>query len=112
VTEVNHRDIRLFVEFSPSWQGYHLRVVAHDYENNTYGLTDEGWKPVEPGWEVPVLLFFKENQAQALMNSLWGVGLRPGDLKESGTALEATKYHLEDMRKLAFSLFERDVEHV
>lgn len=42
------------------------------------------------------------DQAQRLMDSLWECGLRPIGGKGSAGQLEATKYHLEDMRQLVF----------
>lgn len=47
-----------------------------------------------------------EDEAQQLMNSLWDCGLRPSDIQDQSGELKATKYHLEDMRKLYFKLTE------
>jgi len=40
-------------------------------------------------------------EAQKLMDQLWECGLRPARAMGSMGQLEAVKYHLEDMRKLA-----------
>ena len=50
----------------------------------------------------PILTLTKE-QAQLLFNDLWHCGLRPTDGSGNSGELGATKYHLEDMRKLVFS---------
>jgi hypothetical protein len=39
--------------------------------------------------------------AQALMDQLWDIGFRPTRAEGSAGTLEAVKYHLEDMRKIA-----------
>ena len=41
-------------------------------------------------------------EAQALMDELWHVGLRPSEGSGSAGALAATQKHLEDMRALVF----------
>lgn len=38
---------------------------------------------------------------QAMVNAAWGVGIKPTAMEDSANELKATKYHLEDMRKLA-----------
>jgi hypothetical protein len=42
------------------------------------------------------------DSAQKLMNALWEAGLRPKDGAGSLAHVEATKAHLEDLRKLVF----------
>jgi hypothetical protein len=42
--------------------------------------------------------------AQALMDQLWDIGFRPTRAEGSAGTLEAVKYHLEDMRKIALPL--------
>ena len=37
---------------------------------------------------------------QAMMNEAWNMGLRPSGVKDLTSTLEATRYHLEDMRQL------------
>lgn len=48
-------------------------------------------------------LHLTREDAQQLMNELWRVGLRPRDGAGSIAHVEATKAHLDDMRKLVFS---------
>ena len=40
--------------------------------------------------------------AVALMNALWGVGIRPTDFKSPGGEIKRLEDHLADMRKLVF----------
>lgn len=42
------------------------------------------------------------DDAQALMDALWNVGLRPTEGSGSAGSLAATERHLEDMRRLVF----------
>src|SRR5260221_5427078 len=48
--------------------------------------------------EIPLL----SDGAQSLFDALWRVGFRPNKGEASAAHVEALKYHLEDMRKLAF----------
>jgi hypothetical protein len=42
------------------------------------------------------------DQTQSLFNQLWKLGYRPKDGTGNSGHIEAIKYHLEDMRKIAF----------
>ena len=57
---------------------------------------------LEPGLLTSPILKLREEEAQELLEELWGAGFRP---KEVGTAgqLSAVQYHLENMRKLVFN---------
>lgn len=44
------------------------------------------------------------DDAQQLMNELWRVGMRPRDGAGSLAHVEATRAHLEDLRKLVFEV--------
>ena len=41
------------------------------------------------------------NFMQAMMDAAWNMGLRPSGVKDLESTLEATRFHLEDMRLLA-----------
>lgn len=49
------------------------------------------------------------DEAQSLMDELWGCGLRPTEGTGSAGALAATERHLADMRHLATKLLEKVV---
>jgi hypothetical protein len=49
----------------------------------------------------PVCVLHKE-EAINLMDALWNLGIRPSSGAGDANTLEATKYHLEDLRKLVF----------
>lgn len=42
------------------------------------------------------------NFIQAIIDAAWDAGMRPANFKEHESELTATKYHLEDMRKIVF----------
>ncbi len=51
------------------------------------------------------MLFFQHDDAQRLMDELWGCGLRPSEGTGSAGSLAATERHLADMQKIVFGLF-------
>lgn len=57
--------------------------------------------------ERPPTLVIELTQAQMLMDELWECGLRPTEGKGSAGALEATRNHLKDMRRLVYILLNR-----
>jgi hypothetical protein len=57
--------------------------------------------PIPDGQSEPTAAMRAE-QAQELMDSLWDCGFRPTQGAGSAGQLDAVKYHLEDMRKIAF----------
>lgn len=57
----------------------------------------------------PLVVDYRENRQdnvrsfmQAVLDAAWELGLRPAGFKEHETELKATRYHLEDMRRLVF----------
>lgn len=50
------------------------------------------------------------DQAQQLMDALWSCGLRPTEGSGSAGALAATQHHLEDMRKIATKLLDKQID--
>lgn len=57
--------------------------------------------PHTPGEYSEPFIRLKRDEAQQLMDELWNAGVRPVGAAGSMGQLEAIKYHLEDMRKLA-----------
>jgi hypothetical protein len=57
---------------------------------------------VEDGERVPAFLTLDRDVAQQLIDGLYACGFRPSGEVESVGHLAAVKYHLEDMRTLAF----------
>ncbi len=42
-----------------------------------------------------------DDMLQAIIDAAWEHGIKPRQLEDASNELKATKYHLEDMRKLA-----------
>jgi len=62
-------------------------------------LTLEEYKE---GVEVTQTVAFSKEELQEFFNELWKLGFRPNDGTGNSGHVEAIKYHLEDMRKIAF----------
>jgi len=62
----------------------------------------------EAGVEVQPVCSLSPEHAQQLMDDLWVCGLRPSEGTGSAGALKATQDHLADMRKLVFSMVEKE----
>jgi hypothetical protein len=56
------------------------------------------------GERIEPFMSLQLEQAQSLIDALYDAGLRPSQAAGSSGQLEAVKYHLEDMRKLALKL--------
>lgn len=52
------------------------------------------------------------DMAQKLMDNLWDCGFRPTEGQGSAGSLSATKYHLEDMRRLVFDKIKGDKHEI
>lgn len=60
---------------------------------------------MEGTFQAPAFMLTSES-AQSLMDELWSVGVRPSNGAGSVGELDATKRHLEDMRRIVDSLME------
>lgn len=84
---------------------YNLAVqfYARDRKNNLYDLQCSA-EPYEEGQAIttPPLVTLSVDNTQSLFEELWRLGFRPSQAQDEYKGeLKATKYHLEDMRKLA-----------
>lgn len=91
-----------------------MRIIAHKEPwSSRVGvviLSDDGrsaaisltFKSIEDGEYVGPAEYLSQNDAQALIDSLWAAGLRPSEGSGSAGALAATQRHLDDMRALVF----------
>lgn len=88
--------------------------VADDFMRDGVSF---GFEPREGEWIAPLefnvtkppegltrrpAFTLRSNEVQQIMNELWRIGYRPNNGEGSSAQIEALKYHLEDMRKLAF----------
>lgn len=83
--------IEILISEAPDGQSRKKKVV-----------TSMGAEEIDIGVQAEPTLRLSMEDAQTLMNDLWHCGIRPTDGVDSPGELKATKYHLEDMRKLVF----------
>lgn len=61
---------------------------------------------------VQPMLTLHQGSAQALMDELWNVGIRPSEGTGNTGQVAAMQRHLDDMRKLVFERWEPSMERV
>lgn len=101
-------NLEVFVDTCIAWHSVDLRIRADRLTSNG-DLVQRGKWMKEPVFvEVeefavpPVAFRLSDLEAQALMDRLWKVGLRPTEGSGSAGSLAATERHLKDMQKLVF----------
>jgi hypothetical protein len=77
------------VRYGDAWQLVSYERKIEPIENGSYISSDRA-------------LSLTRDDAQQLMNELWRHGLRPRDGAGSLAHVEATRAHLDDMRRLVF----------
>ena len=91
--------LRFFAAMNYSWNQLQLWI----YNPTNKQITLEPSEVTRGDYEVCSPSFsLNPEDAQRLFESLWKAGLRPAKVESAEGELAATKYHLEDMRKLAF----------
>lgn len=88
----------------PTHFGYDLHIVQTKGEKTfvAKAVEFEEQEPQTYCTTGPAATVDRE-EMQGLFNALWHAGFRPQRLEDSAAALDAVKYHLEDMRKLVFA---------
>ena len=90
----------------------HRMYVANDYPDGSYDTME---CPIlikhEAGTFTPEASAFMDDSKhklpevraflQAMSDAAWEIGIKPKQIADHSSELKATKYHLEDMRKLA-----------
>lgn len=61
---------------------------------------------VDEGVVTPCAMTLVKESAQKLMDELWECGIRPSNGEGNSGELAATKFHLNDMRRIVSSLME------
>lgn len=94
----------------------HVRVCEENYKDHLnfaiiegsrrdeyfYAATKVTMERIKPGDSTPTAFSIPYDCGQILMDDLWNAGIRPTETKNQAGEIAATKYHLEDMRKLVF----------
>jgi hypothetical protein len=81
-----------------------LSFLIFDRRDTTKSIVSASvlMQTVETGDLLPEPMKMSLEEAQSLMDNLWDCGIRPTEGPGSAGSLAATRYHLEDMRKLVF----------
>lgn len=66
--------------------------------------------PIGPHDEIRDWISLSADDAQALVDELWTLGVRPSEWPGSAGSLAATERHLADMQRVAFGFLERLTE--
>ena len=102
------REIRIRVQRESWGPGLQVYVQGEQCAKNIYlgaGFEVQKWASDNHTTE-PYLPGMDDNRAQELMDELWRCGVRPSDGRRTDEAMGALGNHLEDMRKIAFRLFD------
>mgnify|MGYP006909097975 CR=1 FL=1 len=80
---------------------------SYDYVTDlTFTKVQLGQMPESPGVLAGYLAYDTRQLMQALVDEAWAHGIYPQAVKENSGELKATRGHLQDMRRLAFSVLE------
>lgn len=103
------RALQSYAYYSPRRRAYEVILVQGNGADAAIGrpMVFERRPEAELGFEVLPSLVLERDDAQALMDSLWSVGVRPRDLAQTQGEVEALKSHLADMRSIAFGYVKR-----
>lgn len=88
--------MKFFALRNPAWNSLDI----HLRQDKTIA-TSINYVDIEPGRFYEPVIKLADDQAEQLMTELWNAGVRPRNMQNVHGELNATKYHLEDMRKLA-----------
>lgn len=103
---------QIFARLEPMYMGHSLVMIHEDHLGRSYvkslamekldrhGHTDQSQQAI-PHKDV-------EDFLRAMMDAAWELGIRPTGYENHANELNATRYHLEDMRQLALPSPERD----
>lgn len=94
-------ELQIRVQKDIGWHGFRV-MMCKDLKNVTEVVTGLTVEQQEPGVRLPTVCIITCNEAQMLFDDLWKAGVRPNNEFGSAGHLESVKYHLEDMRNIAF----------
>lgn len=99
--DLDHR--RFFVQRNNYDFDYDLYIRAMATGAN---VTNMRFEKTEPGQFCPPAMRLRQEEMQQLFDELWKAGFRSSEYVNKESALDATKYHLEDMRQLVFTKYD------
>lgn len=98
----------LFQALRAPWtNAIELRIAARDGDRRVEHVAEITFRPIEENSYSEPSIALRMDEAQALMDELWSVGLRPSEGTGSAGSLAATERHLADMQRVAFGALKR-----
>ena len=103
---------RIFIEdlVRTGQLGHRMMVVRENFDGSAEVLQTSTLKHYEPHSFIPTEDAFLDDSRmpgvtvravlQAMSDAAWELGIKPKQIEDNSNELKATKYHLEDMRKL------------
>lgn len=97
---------KFHVMYNPAYHEYDMYIMKQLLNGEKQITTPACFYTAPVGQVTSPHMRFNKGEAQNLLNALWDAGIRP--IVESTTGqIAAISYHLEDMRKLAFSNYDK-----
>ena len=104
---IDYRNIRVEAWQSIPMRAIELHIIFQDHKGKSFVVDDDFTVSELVEGQIYRTPIITKRAAQELMDSLWSCGLRPTQGEGSAGAFDAVKYHLEDMRKIAFGALDR-----
>lgn len=100
--------ITILASKAPWARSIDLLICSSDSQRIVSQATSISFEDVPEGTLLEPTIHLRYEEAQTLMDELWNCGIKPSEMKDDALELKSTKYHLEDMRRIAFKYIEHD----
>lgn len=89
-----------------AWDGIALWLIVSqsDGKRRVVESLQSAVKEHQEGDYIEPSMRLNANEAQSLMEALWGAGLRPAEARYPADHVNALRDHLADMRRLVFDV--------
>lgn len=100
----NRKPLKIFITREAVWGDMFAVRMGVETSNGNWAIAQNVDFKVEEqeGTETRPAMMLTRDDAQAFMDELWNVGVRPSEGTGSAGSLAATERHLADMRALVF----------
>jgi hypothetical protein len=97
---------KVFIERQHPWGDYFGITLARQMRDGQWAVMQEAaFKVVNENEQSSPAFSISRDDAQAFMDELWHVGIRPTEGSGSAGSLAATERHLNDMQRIVFRDF-------
>ena len=90
---------RVLMSHDACWGKYRAWIRGIDREKREGYIASLIWQPIGPGQIAESTFMIEQEQAQQLIDDLWGSGLRPSRISSGSDVIDAQKDHIESLRK-------------